>query len=408
VCATRLYDPPRMYPRTLTRASNAPAFSRVTLEIRTHLTRESLAALAPDWDALVEAAPRPSPYLLYAWCDEWLGGPGSAARVAVVSAHRGERLVGLLPTCTVKRAGLRVLAFIGDRGCWSADMLLAPGEPGSTASALLAAAIELPFQLAAFTGLPGGSLLLATSGDRLREIERAEGPVLELPDGWEAAYAAKASSQRRSRDRKRERQLEAAGAFELVIADTPEATEAVFDDVMTLHELRWGHERDGSEFGTPEGARSQRAALRRLAGSGHAGIVLLRLDGRPIGFQIWLTVGDVMYLHRSGVDPTAMKFSPGLIAMRRAIAHGSSELGVRHVEMQGAGEQYKLDLATRLLPMHDGYGLPRNVAGRLVTTSLIALVQTRRRLRRIEPLRRIYMEGPKALRRKHRARSQRP
>jgi CelD/BcsL family acetyltransferase involved in cellulose biosynthesis len=375
----------------------------VTLEIRTHLTRDAVAALALDWDALVEGAARPSPYLLNAWCDEWLGGPGARARVAVVSAHRGDRLVGLLPTCIVRRAGLRVLAFIGDRGCWAADMLLAPGEPASTASALLAAIETWAFDVAAFTGLPQGSLVAATSADRLRVIERAEGPVLDMPDGWEAAYEAKASSRRRSRDRKRERQLEQAGAFELVMADTPDATESVFDDVMTLHALRWGHERDGSEFGTSEGARSQRAALRRLATTGRAGIVLLRLDGRPIGFQIWLKVGDVMYLHRSGVDPTAMKFSPGLIAMRRAIAHGSSELGVRRVEMQGAGEQYKLDLATRLLPMHDGYGLPQNLLGTAATASLFALVQARRRLRRIEPLRRVYLEGPRALRRKRSA-----
>jgi CelD/BcsL family acetyltransferase involved in cellulose biosynthesis len=372
----------------------------VTLNIRTHLTRDAFAALAPDWDDLVEKAPRPSPYLLHAWCEEWLAGPGAGADVAVVSAHRGERLVGLLPTCIVRRAGLRVLVFIGDRGCWAADLLLAPGEPASTASALVAAIEERPFDLAAFSGLPGGSLMDATVADRLRVIERAEGPVLDMPGGWEAAYAAQTSSQRRSRDRKRERQVEAAGAFELRLADTPEATEEVFDDVLTLHALRWGNERDGSEFGTPAGARSQRVALRRLAATGHAGIVLLRLDGRPIGFQIWLRVGDVMYLHRSGVDPSAMKFSPGLIAMRRAIAHGSSELGVRSIEMQGAGEQYKLDLATRLLPMHDGYGISQNVAGMAASASMVALVHARRRLRGIEPLRRIYLEGPRALRRK--------
>jgi CelD/BcsL family acetyltransferase involved in cellulose biosynthesis len=374
--------------------------SCLTLEIRTHTTRDDLAALALEWDAIAASAPRPSPYLLHAWCDEWLGGPGADARVAAVTAHRGSQLVGILPTCIVRRFGLRVLVFIGDRESWAADLLLAPGEPGATASSLVAEIATLPFDVAALTGLPAASLLDAASSNALRVVERTEAPVLDMPEGWEAAYAAKASSQRRSRDRKRERQLAAAGAFEQCIADTPAEIDRVFGDILKLHELRWGGQRDGSMFGTPEGARSQQAALRRLAADGRAGIVLLRLDGRPIGFQIWLTIGETMFLHRSGVDPTALKFSPGLIAMRQAIAHVSAAHGVRLVEMQGASDQYKLDLATRVLPMHDGYGLARNRLGAIASASMVANVHARHRLRRIEPLRRIYHEGPKALRRK--------
>jgi CelD/BcsL family acetyltransferase involved in cellulose biosynthesis len=371
----------------------------MTLEIRTHHSRADLAALAPGWDEIVAAAPRPSPYLLAGWIDEWLGGPGADATVAAVSAHRDGRLVGLLPTCVVRRHGLRVLTFLGDRESWCADLLLAPGEPGSTASRLLDESRQLPYDVAELTGLPGTSLLASAAETRLCVIERVEAPVLDMPEGWDAAYTAKASSQRRARDRKRERQLEAAGAFEQVVAESSEAVEAVFDDVLVLHELRWGGKRDGSEFGTPAGARAQRAALRRLADAGHAGIMLLRLDGRPIGFQIWLVLGETMYLHRSGVDPSAMKFSPGLIAMRRTIAHGAAELGTRMIEMQGAGDQYKLDLATRVLPMHDGYGLARNPLGALAARATSAEVRVRIRLRKVEVLRRLYVDGPKALRR---------
>jgi CelD/BcsL family acetyltransferase involved in cellulose biosynthesis len=164
--------------------------------------------------------------------------------------------------------------------------------------------------------------------------------------------------------------------------------------------LRWGGRRDGSEFGTPAGARAQQAALRRLADAGRAGIVLLRLDSRPIGFQIWMTVGDTMYLHRSGVDPSAMRFSPGLIAMRRAIAHGAAELGTRHVEMQGAGDRYKLDLASRIQPINDAYSLARTPVGAVTGATLAQIVRMRRRLREVEVLRRVYLEGPRSVLRK--------
>jgi CelD/BcsL family acetyltransferase involved in cellulose biosynthesis len=372
----------------------------VTLDIRTSTSLEELGSLAQEWDDLVAAAPRPSPYLLRAWVEEWLRGPGADAAVAVVSAHRDGRLVGLLPTCVIRRHGLRMLSFLGDHESWCADLLLAPDEPGSTASALLEEVRSCRFDVAAITGLPGTSLLEAAAGRELGAIARVGAPILDMPDGWEAAYAARASTQRRSRDRKRERQLAAAGELEIRIAQTPDEIAAVHDDVRALHDLRWSGKRDGSEFGTPAGARAQRAAFLRLGDSGHAGIVLLRLDGRPIGFQIWLAIGETMFLHRSGVDPAAMKFSPGLIAMRRAIAHGSSELGIRRVEMQGASDQYKLDLATRLGPMHDAFGLAQNPLGALAAGAHLAYVRARVRLRGVEPLRRLYLEGPAALRRR--------
>jgi len=367
----------------------------MTLEIRTHRTRDELAPLAAEWDALVAGAARPSPFLLHAWCDEWLG-LHDRVQLAVVSARRDGRLVGLLPACIGRRHGVRALTFIGDGESWLADLLLAPAEPGSTATAIVDELARAPYDVAALSGVSGGSLIEATARGRLTAIERVVSPVIDMPDGWEAAYALKTSSQRRARDRKRERQLEASPGFEQVIAETPDELEAVFDDVLALHRLRWAGKRDGSEFGTPAGARAQRAAVRRLAADGHAGVVLLRSEGRPVGFQLWLAVGDAMYLYRTGVDPSALKLSPGLIAMRRAIAHASDVRGVRRVEMLGAGEQYKLDLATRLLPTHDVYGLARTPIGAAAGASWVAGVRARKRIGRIELVRRVYEDGPRA------------
>jgi putative ubiquitin-RnfH superfamily antitoxin RatB of RatAB toxin-antitoxin module len=95
-----------------------------------------------------------------------------------------------------------------------------------------------------------------------------------------------------------------------------------------------------------------------------------------------------------------MRFSPGLIAMRRTIAHGSEAHHIRHIEMQGGNEQYKLDLASRLEPLHDGLGLAQNPLGAVAAASQLATIRARVRLRDVEFLRRLYREGPKALRRR--------
>ena len=66
-----------------------------------------LAALAPAWDELVAAMPRPSPFLLSAWLVEWWRHFGAGGRLAVSTAFRGDRLVAGLPLFVRARFGLR-------------------------------------------------------------------------------------------------------------------------------------------------------------------------------------------------------------------------------------------------------------------------------------------------------------
>ena len=73
-----------------------------------------------------------------------------------------------------------------------ADMLLGAGEPEATGCALLertGAAADV----CDLFGLPAGSRVERCAGARLAVHVRAEAPVLELPDGFEAAYGRKFS-----------------------------------------------------------------------------------------------------------------------------------------------------------------------------------------------------------------------
>src|SRR5258706_15075984 len=59
--------------------------------------------LAPAWDRLVEAAPRPSPFLLNAWLAAAWKDHGATGHVHIVTVSRDGELVGALPLEIVRR-----------------------------------------------------------------------------------------------------------------------------------------------------------------------------------------------------------------------------------------------------------------------------------------------------------------
>jgi CelD/BcsL family acetyltransferase involved in cellulose biosynthesis len=359
-----------------------------------------LSALASRWDALVHAMPRPSPYLLHGWVEEWWRHVGRGGwRLAVPVASRGDRLVGVLPIAVARRHGLRSAAFLGGNESALADVLVAEGEDASVAEGLVAALCDEPLDLVAVTGLPAQSRFALAAGDRVQVLERVEAPVLDMPDGWEAAYVAHTSSKRRNQDRRRERQLAELGIVEFEVAWEPDEVDAVLDDAFRLHAARWHGRPDRSSFGRLDGQRFQRAAFRRVAADGGLCFVVCRLDGQAVAFHSFFALGGAAYLHRNAVDPALLRYSPGLVTMRRALAV-ASEHGLTRVEYLGAGEQFKLDLADRLEPMHDAIGLAHGLRGSVATRATVAGIEARKRLKRSAFLRRLYHDVPARLRRR--------
>ena len=76
-------------------------------------TADGFARLAEPWDELVRSMPRPSPFLLHGWLDEWWRHQSDGVRPLVHAAFDDGRLVGGLPLCLVDRRGLQVLSFQG-------------------------------------------------------------------------------------------------------------------------------------------------------------------------------------------------------------------------------------------------------------------------------------------------------
>ena len=355
----------------------------------------AFAPLEEEWDTLVRAMPRPSPFLLHAWLRAWWRHYGEGAQLSVHVARRDGRLVGALPLVVRRARGLRVAEFVGGGTSALADVLLAEGED---ARPLVERARAERFDYADLFGLPGGSRL-AGAAPGLRLVERVEAPVLELDRGWETVYAEKTSSKKRNLHKRRRRQLGELGELRTHVARSEAELAEALEAAFALYRRRWEGRPDASDFVTPRGMAFHRDAIRELARRDVARIVLLELDGRAIAFHYYFALAGRMVVHNLAFDPRHARLSPGLVNTLDAIQAAADE-GLTRVEFLGGDERYKLELADRFEPLSQGLGLAGTPQGHAVVAARTATILARRRLKRSPALKRLYYEGLAPLRRR--------
>ena len=367
--------------------------------IETVSTIDAFEALAGEWDDLVRAMPRPSPFLLHGWLAEWWRHYGEGAEFAVQVARSDGRLTGALPVVVRRRAGVRVASFMGGRTSVLPDVLLAHDADPALAGRLLERLSSGDCDVADFHGLRQGSRVAAALGPSLGLIQRIESPVLDLSAGWDAVYREKTNAKKRNLHRRRRRQLGEQGELTVSVArELPELRPAL-EEAFTLHNLRWEGRPDGSGFATPVGMRFQRAGLERLVSLDVPRITTLRLDGQAIAFHYWFALEGCMYVHRLAFDPGFSRWSPGLVNTLDAIESAAEE-GMTRVEFLGGGERYKLELADGLSPLYHGFGLASGARGRAYAAAHLAAIRTRLRLKQSPRLHRLYFEDLAPVRRR--------
>jgi CelD/BcsL family acetyltransferase involved in cellulose biosynthesis len=354
--------------------------------------------LGAEWDALVRAMPRPSPFLLHGWLTCWWRSYGAGGDLAIQVARRSGRVVAALPLYIHSHLGLSVAKFLGSPHSALADLLLDPAEPGGDEIARSLGRSGLA-DYADLYGLPKGSRIAAALGSQLSVIERVESPVLELGgESWEDTYRAKTSSKARNLHRRRRRQLAEIGNVEVRVAREPEDLDDALEEAFRLHDLRWEGRPDGSDFTSPRGRSFHRDAMLALAEHDVPRIVLLRVGGRAIAFHYYFALEGTMYVHRLGFDPALARYSPGLVNTLDTIEAAAAE-GLGRVEFLGGAERYKRELADRFDPLCHGLGLARNPAARVAVEARLASIRLRLGLKRHDRLRRLYVDGVAPVRR---------
>lgn len=371
---------------------------REPLRFETIVSEGAFAQLRDQWDPLVRAAPRPSPFLLHCWLLEWWRHYGEGCRLAVEAAFRGATLVGALPLLTYRNRGLRISTFVGARQSGLADALIARDQDFALVEALVDRVSASDHDYVDFFGVAANSRLATLSGPRrLRLFYRVAAPVLDLAEGWEAAYHRKTNSHRRRHHKHRRRQLAALGTVEVSCARTFSELAPALEEAVRIHELRWRDRPDGSGFVTETGKRFNRAVLKELAEMDATRIAMLRIDGRPIAFCWYFLLEQRAFIHRLAFDPAFKRYSPGIVNALDSLELAAEE-GATLVEFLGGAERYKVELSDRFEPLYLALGLPGSALGRAAVTTRAAWLGARDLAKRSELAQRIYRETEPARR----------
>jgi CelD/BcsL family acetyltransferase involved in cellulose biosynthesis len=297
-----------------------------------------LSEHAAAWDALAASARAPAAFMLSDWLLPHAALGGDAA---IVVAWSGTELVGGLPLLLDRRGPLRLARLL----CGPEPGPVAPPIAGdcdaeAVAGALVSAVRGLHADALWVEWLPASSPLAHALPPRARRL-RARVPTLEMPSGFAAAFGGRAPGRRQAA------RLAKAGAVEYEVARDPAHVAALVDDVFRLHELRWAARLDFSTLDTPAGRAFHRDALVRLAADDHVRLVLLRLDGQAIAFDVVLVVGDTAHAYRTAFDPAYARYSPGLLVVSRAGEVVSAD-GVRTIVWGPGDTLEKLVMASRV------------------------------------------------------------
>jgi CelD/BcsL family acetyltransferase involved in cellulose biosynthesis len=358
----------------------------------------ALEDLGPEWDDLVRSMPRPSPFLLHAWLVEWWRHYGDGGALDVRIVRQNGKLVGALPLCRRRRMGLNVMEFIGGSRTPLADLLLAPGANGDTAAGLAEDAVGSDHDFADLFGLsPDSRLVKNLPSGSLQLVERLEAPVLDLKPGWEEIERTKLSSKNRGMRRTRLRKLGKLGVVELSVARTAEELAPALDDAFRLHALRWDGRRETSGFSSQKGQAFHRAAILRLARDGVPRVVLVRVDGRAIAYNLYLQLGSSFCGVTMAFDPAFGNYAPGTEALLTTLELAAEE-GVERAEFLGAATPFKRRLADRFEPIYEGIGLAASLRGRAAARALADGIRLRRRLKQSPTARRLYGRVPRVVR----------
>ena len=299
----------------------------------------SLAELRDGWDGLAEGAGHP--FGTWEWVNAWWQTYGEGRELFVHAVHDADgRLAAILPLYASGRAGLRVGRCIGYADlhsplCAEADRPLAAralrgllGSGPDRCSALLLE--KLPGEQR-WGELVGGSLVKTDSD-----------PVLGLAGrSWED-YEATLSSKLRKKSRYERRRLERDHDVSFELCTEPGELDRAMDELIALHEARFGDESTGIFAG--ERAEMQRRVAAAALDRGWLRLWVERVDGTAAAAYYGIRFAGSEFFFQSGRDPAFDRLSVGSVLLMHVI-RDACDAGIDDFRFLAGDESYKLKLA---------------------------------------------------------------
>ncbi|HWC66532.1 MAG TPA: GNAT family N-acetyltransferase [Acidimicrobiales bacterium] len=299
--------------------------------VRVVAAEASLGEHRAAWDALVERAPLPSPFLRSWWLEHTCRG-----EPIFVLLIEGGALVGGLALQERTTFGLLRIELMGSGPLAPdhLDVVAEPGREGDVAAAVHDWLADRNAGVVDFLGLAEQAHAAGCIDHVTAQLVDERAPYLELPADWATLLTSRSSRVRNTVKRTAKRLARDGVTHRTLGADD---ADTALDDLERLHRERWGAE---SSF-LGEYARFRAAAAEGMARGELVVHELVAPDG-PIASMAIMHVGGRASFYQSGRSTDPRWRGAGTIvftdAIEAAIAAGCTEF-----DLLRGGETYKAD-----------------------------------------------------------------
>lgn len=276
---------------------------------------EHLAALKPFWQKLDENACNKSVFLSYEWINCWINTFGTdISALAIITVWDSDTLISVFPLYRRRGDDKGVFWFLGS------------GEPEC------AEVCSEGLDILVLSSLSGNLVDLLKKG--LRSINLTKLNVSNcFENSFISSFCKRAGFYSTKRfvgnryyifSKNAETKLEKRNAryakvsqklnicYEIL--DSVDNVERFFDNLKTLHDIRWKQKQPTTIFENQQFCLFHLMLLKILVASKKASIVLLKKDEKPIAINYSIISGRDLIFYQSGVD-TAFRpnISPGML-----------------------------------------------------------------------------------------------
>lgn len=307
----------------------------------------SIESISQEWDRLADDS-RAAPFLRPGWITAWWRAFGGGS-LRALTVRSGDRLAAIVPLI---REG-RVLRSPTN----SETPMFGSLSDGDDSARHLASAVLS-------VGVGRLDLSFLGSDDRvirhLMEVARtrqfrtmtqqvALSPYLSVADDW-GTYESSLDAKFRSEIRRRRRRLAERGDLRFEVVQAPERLDALLTEGFRVERSGWKGEYGTAIESDPRTRRFYLEAARWANERGWLVLAFLRLDGRPIAFDLCLETGGIHYLLKTGFDHGFQSFAPGVL-LRSMMVERAFSAPIETYEflgtVVGTNNRWKLDWTHR-------------------------------------------------------------
>lgn len=297
------------------------------------------ATLEREWDELAERTGA-EPWVRPGWVRAWHAAFG-VGEPELVAVRRDGRLVAVAP---LERAG----AVLRSPTNWHTPEYALLAEDGDALAVLAAALLEpRPRRLQlGFAPPEGGGIAevrrtARAAGFRVLERVLERSPYVPVEGDWES-YRATRDRKGMKELRRRRRRLEEEGKLSFELNDGSERLDELLAEGFEVEASGWKGEHGTAIVSRPETRRFYTDVARWAAARGWLRLGFLRLDGRPVAFELNLQTPRRYYVLKGGYDEAFSRYGPGMLIIEDILRH-VFEAGLESYEFLGSDEPFKLE-----------------------------------------------------------------